>query len=263
MKAGFSSYALPHSIGQYNVFSLLELAKNLGAKVVQYADNLPLHELSPEQLLTLKTTAQKMDIALEVGTRGITNLERYLAIAQRLAVPFVRLVIDTADHRPTPEETIALLKPFKNKFQNTNIKLGIENHDRYTAQTLEQIVLTLGTQWVGIILDTTNSLGANQTLQEILPILKPLTLNVHIKDYRIKRQDNELGFIIQGTQLGTGVLELEQLLGQFTCNAILEQWTPTQSTPEQTMQLEQIWFEQSLKILLSSVANNKQSIAKK
>ena len=110
MKLGVSSFTFPWAIGgieadhplAMDAFELLEKARELGADVLQIADNLPIGHLSDAELMKLRTTADGFGIALEVGTRGIRpeNIERFLAIAQILGSPILRIVIDCKGHEP-------------------------------------------------------------------------------------------------------------------------------------------------------------------
>jgi hypothetical protein len=66
------------------VLDLLSQASCLGVGVLQVADNMPLDLLSRAELETFKAEANKQNVLLEVGTRGIdpTHLRRYLELAQ-------------------------------------------------------------------------------------------------------------------------------------------------------------------------------------
>ena len=80
MRAGISSWSYPWAIGvpgydpppvPLDVFGLLGRAAALGAEVVQIADNLPVDELSAEDIDRLSAAARRAGIALELGTRGV------------------------------------------------------------------------------------------------------------------------------------------------------------------------------------------------
>ena len=168
MKLGVSSFTFPWAIGgiepdhpvAMSAFELLECAHDLKADVLQIADNLPIGGLADTELLKLKAQAHSYGIALEIGTRGIKseNIENFLRIAQLLSSPILRVVIDSKGHEPAIPEIVQLLKPFEAKFKEANIKLAIENHDRLTCAEFNEIIDQVGSDWVGICLDTVNSL---------------------------------------------------------------------------------------------------------
>jgi sugar phosphate isomerase/epimerase len=268
MRLGISSFTFPWAIGgidsdhpiSMTAFELLDKARELGADVLQIADNLPIGGLSNEELGQLRKTADSLGIALEVGTRGIStaNITRFLEIAAILGSPILRIVIDTKDHEPTMDEINSLLAPFADQFRNLNIKLAIENHDRLTCAQFNEIIDNLGDDWVGICLDTVNSLGAVEAPNTVIPALAPRAINVHMKDFEIVRSNGQMGFTVQGTALGQGRLDVQGVIASvggsnrdITC--VIELWTPRQSSYEQTVALEEIWAAQSVKFLRASI----------
>ena len=153
--------------------------------MLQIADNLPIGGLAEAELIKLKAKADSYGIAIEVGTRGIKseNIENFLRIAQLLGSPILRVVIDSKGHEPTIPEIVQLLKPFEAKFKEAKIKLAIENHDRLTCAEFNEIIDQVGSDWVGICLDTVNSLGAVEAPNTVIPALAPRAINVHMKDF--------------------------------------------------------------------------------
>ena len=268
MRLGISSFTFPWAIGgidndhpiSMTAFELLDKAHDLGADVLQIADNLPIGGLSNEELGQLRTTADSLGIALEVGTRGIStaNIARFLEIATILGSPILRIVIDTKDHEPTMDEINSLLAPFADQFRKLNIKLAIENHDRLTCAQFNEIIDQLGGDWVGICLDTVNSLGAVEAPNTVVPALAPRAINVHMKDFEIVRSNGQMGFTVQGTALGQGRLDVQGVItavggSNRDITSVIELWTPRQSSYEQTVALEEIWAAQSVKFLRASI----------
>src|ERR1019366_6785840 len=77
-------------------------------------------------------------VGLEIGTRGCTpgHLLRYLDLARRLNSPLVRVVLDAADDRPSPDEVVARLRQIAPEFERAGVSIAIENHDRFKAACL-------------------------------------------------------------------------------------------------------------------------------
>lgn len=268
MRIGISSFTFPWAIGgidndhpiSMTAFELLDKAHALGADVLQIADNLPLGGFSNQELSHLRTKADVLGIALEVGTRGIAtaNIARFLEIAAIMGSPILRIVIDTKEHEPTMDEINSLLAPFADQFRNLNIKLAIENHDRLTCAQFNEIIDHLGDDWVGICLDTVNSLGAIEAPNTVIPALAPRAINVHMKDFEIVRSNGQMGFTVQGTALGQGCLDVKGVMAAVggstrDITSVIELWTPRQSSYEQTVALEEIWAAQSVKFLRTSI----------
>lgn len=264
MKIGIGSYAVPWhiGIGQWTPENplqhedLLALAHELGVQVVQYCDNLPLDVLDEGRLESIHKQAREWGIDIEVGTRGLERerLQRCTELAERFGCPFVRVVVDTRDYQPSPEELLHELYTLKPIFASRGLKLAIENHDRFPVRVLAQILEEAGTDWVGICFDTANSLGTLQGPNEALDALCPYVCNLHVKDVRARREEHNLGFRIEGTPAGEGSVDIPDIIRRVRdanpqANAIIELWTPPQESLQATMALERRWLQQSVRYL--------------
>jgi len=228
---------------------------------LQFGDNLPLHRLPETALGHLRDSAAENNIQIEVGMRGLTfdHALSYLRLAEKFHSPFIRVVIDGPGFEPSPDavmDTILKLLPFLEK---AGIVLAIENHDRFTAGMLKQIVLRTSPDLVGICLDTVNSIGANEGFGQILPVLLPYTINLHIKDFTIQRVADKMGFLVKGAPAGEGMLEIPGLLKEVEANrkclsATLEIWMEPEKTIEETVAKEKRWVNRSLDYLKKHIA---------
>jgi len=261
MKIGLGSYALAWSIGvsgylpknPMDVFGFVQCAADHDFKLVQIADNLPLHMLSDEELKRLRSLTQHLEIEVEVGTRGIAsgNLERYLALSQFFNSPLLRVVVDSEGHHPEPAEVASIVANVLPAFEAAGVTLAIENHDRFKARDLLMIVNDLNSDYLGICLDTVNSFGALEGPEVTLDTLAPFVVNVHIKDFAIKRESHNMGFRIFGTPAGQGVLNIPLLIERLnmnarSLNAILELWPAPEKSINSTIAKELNWLRQSV-----------------
>lgn len=250
MRLGLSSYALTwtiHADPDFTPLRLLETAARHGASLVQICDNLPLAQLSEKELNELRTVAQDLGLGLEVGLRGLTaeNARRHLDVARQLDAPLLRAVVDRGEYEPHPDEVVAVLEELSPELRDSGVTLGIENHDRFKARTISGMIRASGSERVGVCLDTTNSLGASEGLEEVVTTLAPHTVNLHVKDYRVKRLPPlGLGFIVEGTRAGGGVVDWNWVLDQLSPDVTisLESWPPEQATLAETVALEQAWI---------------------
>src|SRR4051794_40193573 len=114
MRLGISSYTYVWAVGvpgypppqePLTAAGLLAKAAELGVRVVQIADNLPLDRLSGSEIAKLATMAREHGLQIEVGTCGIEpeHLRAYLKLADQLHSPVVRVVIDTDTRHPSPD----------------------------------------------------------------------------------------------------------------------------------------------------------------
>lgn len=264
MKVGFSSFACTWAIGvpgypparPLGLLDLLEMARKYKIRVVQVCDNLPLHEQPSDLLAAFQLEAVRSGIALEVGTRGLEPdlLMQYLHLARTLGSPFLRVMIDRRGDQPSSEAAVARLKPMMSEFRKAGVKLAIENHDRFPARTLANMIEALDPDWAGICLDTVNALGALEGPETVVDVLAPYTLNVHVKDFIIRRADSQMGFVVEGCPAGQGRLNVPWLVermrqAQKDVNFILELWVPPADLLEDTLRRERSWIEESLEYL--------------
>lgn len=260
MRLGISSYTFAWAVGirgystppqPLTAEGLLQKAVQLGVRVVQIADNLPLDRLSEPALDELSRQARQLGIDLEVGTAGTDpdHLRAYLSLAVRLRSPLLRLVLDTEHSRLSPHEAVQALRQVLPEFAAANVCLAIENHDRFPAATLADLLEQLGGEHVGICLDTANSLGCGEGLDTLLRVLGRRVVNLHVKDFRARRLSHGKGFLIEGCPAGDGLVDIPGLLADLLVrgrdpNAILELWAPPEASAR-----EDDWAAESVRYL--------------
>jgi len=262
MILGISSYSYPWAVGvpghkpgrPLDETGLLDLCGQHGVKLLQIGDNLPLAHFDSGRLDRLVARAKTENVRLEIGARGFTmdRIVEYIALARRVGARLIRFVVDDTGYHPTPVEVSKILKQCGSLLDG--IRLGIENHDRFVAAELREIIETADSDSIGVCLDTANSLGAGEGIAAVATILAPVTLNLHIKDFKIERVSHLMGFTIAGRPAGSGMLGLPKLLDQLTpfkrCeSAVLELLTPPEQQLEKTLAKEAAWAVQSLSFL--------------
>lgn len=262
MRLGIGSYTLTWACGvpghrpprALTALALCRRAARLGVRVVQLCENIAFPR---SEWADVEATG----LSIEIGTRGLlsSTLEAAWSAAQYFKSPFVRLVIDSAGHEPTPAETIRLLQPWAARARETGIRLAVENHDRFPATVLADIVETLGTDAVGVTLDTVNSFGAAEGTEHVVRTLAPYTLSLHIKDFTVKRVPSQMGFTVEGCPAGEGMLNPARVLEALRAagrdpNAIIELWTPEAESLEATILREAAWTEKSIANLRPLIA---------
>ena len=262
MNAGISSYTYTWAIGvpgskpekPMTVYQLIEKASELGVPVVQVADNLPLDQFSEPELMKIRNFADDLKIQIEVGSRYMTreNLLRYLKLACFFRSTILRFVIDGPGFEPTIEEIHSIIRSVVPELEANQIILAIENHDRLLSREFVEIVEKSGSKNVGICLDTVNSMGAGEGLETVIGLLAPYTVNLHVKEFSIRRAYHKMGFVVEGVPLGKGMLPVAELIAKVSTrcqSAILEQWTPPELSIQKTIQKENEWAIESINYL--------------
>lgn len=265
MKLGISTYTFTWAIGvpgyerpqkPLDAPGLIRQAAEYAVPVVQLCDNLPLHELSHEELIEIRDLARDLDIELEVGTRGVEpdHLLKYLDICKLLGSKLLRTILQKNNAYVYIEEASELIKEVLPEFEKAGIHIGIENHERHKVDELIRLLHIIDSPCLGICLDTVNSFGALEGPDYVIERLAPYTINLHVKDFRIDRLDHKMGFKLEGTPAGSGQLNLEYAFRLLEShgrdpNAILELWTPYMGDVEETIELEKLWADKSIEFL--------------
>lgn len=260
MKLGLGSYALAWNIGvpgytveePLDVFGFIDVAARHGFEFVQIADNLPLVEMDDATLKRLERRLQGLGLGVELGARGLRdgNLERHLELCRRFGSPLLRVVVDGPHHHPSPAEVVTTLRAVLPLFEAAGVTLAVENHDRFGARTLADIIEALANPFVGVCLDTVNSFGALEGPGVVVRTLAPFVASLHVKDFVVRRADHNMGFTVTGTPAGGGMLELPRLLGTLvqlgrTPNLVLELWPAPEPELAVTMAKERRWVGES------------------
>jgi sugar phosphate isomerase/epimerase len=264
MQLGISSYTYTWAVGvagslppkPYSAYDLIDKAFSSGVNLVQIADNLPLENLSVTELMNLLCHASNNNVSIELGGRGLTpgHTIKCLKVAEILLSPILRMIIDRPGFEPDLQSIISLIRDLLPEFKSRNIRLAIENHDRFKASEFEKIIQSVGSEWVGICLDSVNSMGAGEGFETVSEILLPYTINLHVKDFTIYRVSHKMGFIIEGKPAGKGMLNIRETVEKLSilnrCNsAILELWIPPEPEMEDTIKKEELWARESIEFL--------------
>lgn len=264
MKLGIGTYTYMWSIGfagarpavPMDAFGLLSKARQLGVHVVQFGPNLPLVDLSEEQLWKVVDFARDAGIELEIGTRCLEapNLRRHIELAARVGCTLVRTVPELSTGAlPTRAELVHLLREIVPVLEKHRVRLAMENAD-LPAQDLADALDTLHNPWLGITLDTANSLAVPEGTRQVVQTLARHTMCFHVKDFSVRRAWHRMGFVVEGTPAGKGQLDIPWVLGELKAakakaNAILELWPPEQTEIQATIALEKEWAKESIRYL--------------
>ncbi len=267
MRLGIGSYTYGWAVGApggLTALDLLDRAVDLGVGVVQLCDNLPATTWDDANVEQLTQRAAALGLDLELGTRGLArdHLERFILLAERLGSPLLRLVIDSPGDEPSPAEAVDRLRPLRRLLADCGVVLAIENHDRFAAAVLREVIDALnagGPAQFGVCLDTVNSLGALEGPRVVVETLAPRCVGLHLKDFTIRRLPHLQGFVVEGRPAGEGRLDVPWVLDQLRSagrdlNAILEQWVPPAPALSETIATEEAWAARGVGFLRRWIA---------
>jgi sugar phosphate isomerase/epimerase len=238
--------------------AMLEQTQRLGASIFQICDYPAVEALSKARRRDLRARAADLGITLELGTRGISvaHLERYRELAADLGVSFVRSMLNTADHQPSPAEATGLLRAILPRYRDQGVTLGLETYEQVPTSDLLAVVRGVDSPNLGVCLDPGNCVARLETPGYVIEQVAPYVVNMHIKDFAFTRQAGWVGFSLSGCPLGTGLLDYEGMVRTVRpddrgINQIVEHWLPRADTIEETCVIEQEWTRHSAEFLLS------------
>lgn len=270
MKLGIGTYTYAWSIGAPNyepekplgALDLLDIATALGVGIVQYGPNLALDHLPQTEQRQVIDCARKRGIALEIGTRGTdwVYLATQVELAREVGSPTLRWSVDDGASASVEirevEECIQRLLP---GLAEAGVRLALEN-SRIHSEIMAEMLRKLDSPWVGVTLDTVNSLAIPEGSASVIANLTPYVASLHIKDFQVNRMPHRMGFVVEGRPAGSGQLDVPGLIAALRragvkANAILELWPPEQDNISETVALEHRWAQESISYLRQYISN--------
>jgi sugar phosphate isomerase/epimerase len=104
-------------------------------------------------------------------------------------------------------QSLVLAKPVVEQQQ---MRLAIENHKDWRTEELLDILRRADSPYVGVCLDTGNSIALLEDPWEVVEAYAPWALSTHIKDMGVEEYAD--GFLLAEVPLGSGFLDLPKIL---------------------------------------------------
>jgi 3-oxoisoapionate decarboxylase len=254
LKLGVGTYSFMWSIGfdgarpkaPMTARDLARKAVELGVGVVQFGPNLPvtLEDLSP---------ARESGLEIELGAVGL-DLRQSIELTRAAGGSFLRTVLrEEPVDVPAAGVIEAGLRALVPVLDGEGVRLGLEN-SVVPAAVMRTVCESVGSPWVGVTLDTANSLVIGEHWRQVLDELAAHTFCLHLKDYTIRREWHRMGFRVLGTPAGEGDVDAPVLLQRLEAggacrSVVLELWPPEQADLDQTIALEHEWAARSVAYL--------------
>ena len=129
-------------------------------------------------------------------------------LAERLDATLVRSMINTADHRPSPDEAVELLRSVAPAFEAAGVTLALETYEQVPVDDLVDIVdpRRLAQRSASASTPAIASPRSSYPPRPWRPS-RPTSRNIHVKDFAFSRRDGWVGFTFAGCPLGEGLLD--------------------------------------------------------
>ena len=150
----------------------------------------------------------------------------YLNIAKTLHAKTIRTIIDTPR-----EQVVYWIKQIIPNFEETDVTIAVENNEKLAARELADLVRKIGSPCFRINMDTDNSLGRLERIEEVAKELAPYAIILHYKVFNIIRVDHRMGFKVVGCAASDGRVNADwifEILQEEGINSkiVLELWPP-------------------------------------
>ncbi|HEU0165917.1 MAG TPA: sugar phosphate isomerase/epimerase [Thermomicrobiales bacterium] len=218
----------------WNAFQMLDYAAGLALQNVHFSERANLESHDDDYLRELRRYADERGIQIEVGMRSINTyaetfdaslgsgeqqLADMLVAAKKLGSPVVRCFVGMQNDRlgavpfaQIVDETIRTLKAAAPAAEQAGIAIAVENHGGVDllARELRAIVEEVGSDFVGVCLDTGNPLYGGEDAVLATEILAPYVKTAHVRDTRVWAIEH--GAAVQWAPAGQGDIDLRRIV---------------------------------------------------
>jgi sugar phosphate isomerase/epimerase len=185
---------------------------------------------SDETIFHVKRTAQRN--AIEITGTGVRNdftipdkgkrqaeidlVKRWVEVAEKLGAPVLRIFAGNYLDKSIPKDQVKdwLIKDVDTCVQfakQHGVIIGIQNHNDFiqTAQEVNEIIESVNSEWLGLILDT-GSYRVNDPYEEIAKSIR------HAVNWQIKEK-----IFVNGTEVDTDILKIVNIIRKSAYNGYL------------------------------------------
>lgn len=205
----------------HDPLTFLEYAHRLGAGGVQVGIGIQDQEYCRKiRNLTERTgTYIEGQVSLPSAESGLERFEAELVSAERAGATIIRTAMlggrryetfnSVAEFREFSASAWKALVRAEPIARKNRVKIAIENHKDWLIPELLEIIRKISGEWVGICVDTGNSIALLEDPMEVVNAYAPFALSTHLKDMAVK--DYEDGFLLSEIPLGTGILDIKEI----------------------------------------------------
>jgi sugar phosphate isomerase/epimerase len=216
-------------------FQYLDYCAAQKVQVVHFSEVRFIGGLEPAHLKQVREYAGKLGIELEIGMKSICptskmfeakdgtaeeQLGRMIVAANIVGSKIVRCVLGSSDDRAggaidrNIESMVVVLRKMRSRVMDANIKVAIENHaGDMQARELKSLVEAAGKEFVGVCLDSGNSLWTIEDPHLTLETLYPYVLTSHVRDTAVWNVPE--GAAVAWTRMGEGNVGIDEYVRKY------------------------------------------------
>lgn len=257
MKLGLSSFAYRWSIGvkgyipsnPMNLDQFINKAISLNLSGVQICDNLRYSDFSERKLKKIKERIEERRMFIETGAMNSNPmyLKTMLMVSNKLGSTILRVIPEInryGSKKDIQDQLNSIIKDIEKVLdvaKDFNVRLALENHANLSSEELLYIIKSVDDNFIGVCLDTMNSIVLMEHPLKTVQVLAPYSITVHLKDFRIEK--NPRGHKIIGVPLGEGLVDFPKIIqilkhSNLDPNINLELFVDKRENEEETLQWE-------------------------
>jgi len=185
---------------------------------VQVCDHLRYFDLPEYKLREIRKKIEDKGMFIETGasTCDPRYLETILKVSSTIGAKVLRAIpeIDRDGSEKCIHDQLDCiiddLADVLTSAKNLGVRLALENHAHLASEELIYIVKSIEDSFVGVCLDTMNSIVLMEHPLVTAQALAPYAITVHLKDFRIEK--NPRGHRIIGTPVGEGLVDMPKIV---------------------------------------------------
>ena len=173
----------------------------------------------------LRRFAEEHDLFIEGSTslpRDASDLERFeshVRTAKAAGAKVVRIAIGGRRYeqfdkpqqfRDFAQRSWKAIQSAEPVAARHGIKLAVENHKDFRIPEMLSMLERLGSQFVGVCVDTGNSFALLEDAMEVVRAYAAFTMSVHLKDMAVCEYED--GFLLADVPMGEGLLDLPDIV---------------------------------------------------
>jgi sugar phosphate isomerase/epimerase len=216
---------------KFTPYQYLDFLARIGVQAAQFsASSLGVNPANPDEstLKKIREYATKRGITFpDISGRSICptssrfdsksgtaeqQIAQGLKLARMLGATAMRVVVGGADERVEIEKHMAstaqVLKGMRSQIRDSGVKLAMENHGGdFQARELKALVEDVGSDILGVCLDSGNPLWMIEDPHLTLELLGPYAINSHIRDTAVWRVPE--GVAVRWVNMGEGNVDID------------------------------------------------------
>ncbi len=216
MKLGLESFSYHLAFGRklMNTFEFIDRTAKLGLEGVEINIGAGgpgwghLGSIDPAYLRDIRAAAETHGFYIEIDTHKTDPeyLRTVLEICSILGAKVLRTYEKpTGDTDHDMDMAASNLRRIIPVCKDLDVRIAFENHEYETSADLLSVIQRVGSDWVGALVDTGNSMMVWEDPVQAVTALAPYAVSSHFKDHAVFIEDDQQK--VAGVTLGTGSMD--------------------------------------------------------